>query len=89
MLLNKGVREDKILFLSLITAPEGIRAVCGRFPQVKIITSEIDDYVDEQYQVRGIYCVAGYKDLTSCAPSGVFLLPLVVNYTQWWVAPSL
>ena len=47
MVLSKGVCEGKILFLSLIAAPEGIHTVCNKFPRVKVITSEIDEGIDE------------------------------------------
>eukprot|EP00884_Botryococcus_braunii_P007943 jgi/Botrbrau1/1714/Bobra.116_2s0056.1 len=47
VLLSKGVDEAKILFLTLIAAPEGIHNICGRFPRLKLITSEIDEGVDE------------------------------------------
>ncbi|KAK2968124.1 hypothetical protein RJ640_028029 [Escallonia rubra] len=42
MLLSKGVPESNIIFLNLIAAPEGIHAVCKKFPRLKIVTSEID-----------------------------------------------
>lgn len=52
VLLAKGVEEGKILFLSLIAAPEGIHKICGDYPKVKVITSEIDAGIDEfTYQV--------------------------------------
>ena len=51
MLLEKGVCESKILFLSLIAAPEGIHKICHTFPRVKVITSEIDGGIGEDYQV--------------------------------------
>jgi hypothetical protein len=51
VLLKKGVEESKILFLTLIAAPEGIHRVCGTFPQVKIITSEIDQGIGENFEV--------------------------------------
>ena len=51
MLLEKGVCESKILFLSLIAAPEGIHKICSTFPSVKVITSEIDSGIGEDYQV--------------------------------------
>lgn len=47
VLLGKGVEEGKILFLSLIAAPEGIHKICGAYPRVKVITSEIDAGIDE------------------------------------------
>ena len=51
VLLEKGVMEGKILFLSLIAAPEGIHKICGTFPRVKVITSEIDAGIGEHFQV--------------------------------------
>ena len=51
VLLSKGVEEGKILFLSLIAAPEGIHKICAAFPRVKVITSEIDEGIGSDYQV--------------------------------------
>ena len=51
VLLSKGVEEGKILFLSLIAAPEGIHRICSAFPRVKLITSEIDEGIAPDYQV--------------------------------------
>lgn len=36
VLLSKGVKEDRILFLSLVAAPEGIHKICSDFPRVKV-----------------------------------------------------
>ena len=52
VLLDKGVKEERILFLSLIAAPEGVQKVCSRFPLLKVVTSEIDQCVDDMFQVR-------------------------------------
>ena len=38
--------QGKILFLTLIAAPEGIAHICTRFPRLKLITTEIDERVD-------------------------------------------
>ena len=46
VLLDRGVEEGRILFLTLIAAPEGIHRVCRAFPRVRLITSEIDDGLD-------------------------------------------
>ncbi len=51
VLLSKGVDEGKILFLSLIAAPEGIHRICAAFPRVKVITSEIDEGIGADFQV--------------------------------------
>ncbi|MBA0663903.1 hypothetical protein Goklo_003983, partial [Gossypium klotzschianum] len=42
LLVQKGVPESHIIFLNLISAPEGIHCVCKRFPSLKIVTSEIE-----------------------------------------------
>ena len=64
MVLSKGVDEGKILFLSLIAAPEGIHVVCKKFPRVKVITSEIDEGIDEStFQViPGVRSIPGSTD---------------------------
>jgi uracil phosphoribosyltransferase len=55
VLLDKGVAEDRIIFINLITVPEGIAAVCRRFPAVKIVTSAIDERLNENaYMMPGI-----------------------------------
>lgn len=36
VLLGKGVDESKILFLTLVAAPEGIHRVCRQFPRMKV-----------------------------------------------------
>ena len=39
--MQRGVPQDKIVFVNLIAAPEGIDVVFGRYPGVTIVTSEI------------------------------------------------
>ncbi|CAO2192230.1 unnamed protein product [Urochloa humidicola] len=51
LLIRKGVPEDRIIFLNLISAPEGVHCVCKRFPRLKIVTSEIDSGLNEEYRV--------------------------------------
>ncbi|KAI3713249.1 hypothetical protein L1987_71823 [Smallanthus sonchifolius] len=51
LLLNKGVSESNIIFLNLIAAPEGIHAVCRQYPRLKIVTSEIDEGLNEHSRV--------------------------------------
>lgn len=53
VLLENGVEEGKILFLTVIAAPEGIRRVCGAYPRIKVLTSEIDEGVDQFHIVPG------------------------------------
>jgi len=51
LLIRKGVPESHIIFLNLISAPEGIHMVCQRFPLLKIVTSEIDAGLNDEYRV--------------------------------------
>ncbi|KAJ1857902.1 hypothetical protein GGH12_002978 [Coemansia sp. RSA 1822] len=48
VLLEAGVREERILFVNLICAPEGALAMLELFPKLQIITAEIDEGIDEQ-----------------------------------------
>lgn len=40
--ISKGVMEENIVFMSLISSPEGVEKVNSRFPKVKIVTSVLD-----------------------------------------------
>ncbi|XP_058101965.1 uridine kinase-like protein 3 isoform X3 [Magnolia sinica] len=51
LLINKGVPESNIIFLNLISSPEGIHMVCKNFPTLKIVTSEIETALDEEFRV--------------------------------------
>ncbi|AEE77321.1 uridine kinase-like protein [Arabidopsis thaliana] len=51
LLLSKGVPESHIIFLNLIAAPQGIHALCKKFPMLKIVTSEIDSSLNEDSRV--------------------------------------
>lgn len=54
-LIKCGVREDKIIFLNMVAAPEGIHAVFARYPNMLIVTSEIDAGLNEmKYILPGI-----------------------------------
>lgn len=44
---SKGCAEDKVYLLCLIAAPQGIHAVCKRYPLIRVICSEIDTGLDE------------------------------------------
>ncbi|KAJ3708543.1 hypothetical protein LUZ61_012248 [Rhynchospora tenuis] len=51
LLLKKGVQESNIIFLNLISAPQGVHVVCKKFPRIKIVTSEIELGLNEEYRV--------------------------------------
>lgn len=44
VLVQRGVPQEKIVFVNLIAAPEGIEVVFDRYPGVTIVTSEIGNY---------------------------------------------
>ncbi len=44
---NKNVPQENIRFVSLISAPEGLEKVQKAFPDVKIITANIDNHLNE------------------------------------------
>ncbi|MBU2706132.1 uracil phosphoribosyltransferase [Zooshikella marina] len=55
LLLDKGVQEDKIIFVNFITVPEGIHAVCSKYPKIKIVTSSIEEELNENaFMIPGI-----------------------------------
>ncbi|KAH6826781.1 uridine like 4 [Perilla frutescens var. hirtella] len=51
LLIKKGVPEPNIIFLNLISAPQGVHMVCRCFPRVQIVTSEIEIGLNEDYHV--------------------------------------
>lgn len=65
VLLSRGAQMDRIFFLNLLAAPEGIKAFQDKYPEVKIITGGIDEKLDEdKYIVPGLgdfgdryYCI--------------------------------
>jgi uracil phosphoribosyltransferase len=55
VLLDSGVAEERIIFVSLIAVPEGIAAVRDRYPRVRIVTSAIDERLNEDaYMIPGV-----------------------------------
>lgn len=54
VLLKEGVAESNIIFANLFAAPEGILALCKRFPEVQVVTTAIDDKLnDRKYILPG------------------------------------
>ncbi|XAR56825.1 Uracil phosphoribosyltransferase [Bertholletia excelsa] len=51
LLIKKGVPESNIIFLNLISAPQGVHVVCKRFPRIKIVTSEIEMGLNKDFRV--------------------------------------
>jgi uracil phosphoribosyltransferase len=54
-LMGAGVKEEKIIFLNLIAAPEGIKFLKEKYPKVTIVTTEIDDTLnDKKFILPGV-----------------------------------
>eukprot|EP01094_Clydonella_sp_ATCC50884_P004514 TRINITY_DN13547_c0_g1_i1.p1 TRINITY_DN13547_c0_g1~~TRINITY_DN13547_c0_g1_i1.p1 ORF type:complete len:229 (+),score=79.21 TRINITY_DN13547_c0_g1_i1:30-689(+) len=47
VLLKHGVKEENIVFLNLISAPEGIAILTKAYPNIHIITGEVDSHLNE------------------------------------------
>nr|KAJ3398707.1 Uracil phosphoribosyltransferase, synthesizes UMP from uracil [Polyrhizophydium stewartii] len=55
VLLSHGVQASRILFVNLICCPEGIESLLSAYPQIKIVTAEIDAGLDEnKYIIPGL-----------------------------------
>jgi uracil phosphoribosyltransferase len=55
VLLERGVPEQHIVFVNLISVPEGIAVVRERHPGVRMVTSAVDERLNENaYMIPGI-----------------------------------
>lgn len=50
-LKERGVKEGKIIFLNLISCPEGLKKVMSEFPKVRIITAAIDNRLNKKFYI--------------------------------------
>jgi uracil phosphoribosyltransferase len=48
ILKERGVKESNIIFVNLVSCPEGIQFMRTNFPQVQIVTGEIDQCLNEK-----------------------------------------
>ncbi|QQK44984.1 Cytosine deaminase-uracil phosphoribosyltransferase fusion protein [Penicillium digitatum] len=54
-LIERGVPEHRILFLNLIASPSGVAEFAERFPKLRVVTSFIDQGLDEKkYIIPGL-----------------------------------
>ncbi len=54
-LIEKGIPEEKIVYVGIIAAPEGIKRIEKDFPKVKIVVAKVDDHLNEKaFIVPGI-----------------------------------
>lgn len=55
VLIDHGVPQERIIFLNLVSCPEGLRAMYSAYPQVKVVTAWVDDGLDaHKYIVPGL-----------------------------------
>jgi len=55
ILMNQGIAEKNIYFLSLLSAPEGIDEITVAYPRIKIYTASVDERLNEKdYIVPGL-----------------------------------
>lgn len=55
VLKEHGVEEAKILFINLVSAPEGIEHVLTTYPGIRIVTAEVDEGLnDRAYIIPGL-----------------------------------
>ncbi|KAH6899461.1 armadillo/beta-catenin/plakoglobin [Coprinopsis sp. MPI-PUGE-AT-0042] len=48
VLIEHGVPEERIIFVNLIAAPEGLKVFCEKYPSLKVITGWIDQGLNEK-----------------------------------------
>jgi uracil phosphoribosyltransferase len=51
ILKEYGVKEEKIIFLNLISCSEGIKRVMSEFPKIKIVTVAIDKCLNKKFYI--------------------------------------
>ena len=71
VLTGRGVPEDRIVMINLLSAPEGIAAVRDRYPGVRMVTSSIEQRLNgDAYMVPGIGDFGDRWFGTDLAPAG-------------------
>lgn len=50
-----GVREERIVFLNVVCAPEGLKRLFDRFPRVRVVTAAVDEGLNkDKFIVPGL-----------------------------------
>ncbi|KZT13214.1 PRTase-like protein [Laetiporus sulphureus 93-53] len=65
VIMEHGVPEERIIFINLISSPEGLKTFCTKYPALRVITGWIDKGLNEKsYIIPGLgdfgerrYCV--------------------------------
>ena len=55
LFVSKGIKEENITFVSVLSAPEGLQTIWEKYPEMRVITGAIDDCLNENaYIVPGL-----------------------------------
>ncbi len=55
LFLKKGIKIENMTFVSILSCPQGLELLTGDFPELKIITAQIDEGLNERgYIVPGL-----------------------------------
>lgn len=53
--VKQGIKEENIVFMSLISAPEGLTRLTGAYKNLRIVTAQLDNHLNEKgYIVPGL-----------------------------------
>jgi uracil phosphoribosyltransferase len=47
--MEHGVPEERIIFINLISSPEGLKAFYKAYPKLRVITGWIDEGLNEKF----------------------------------------
>ena len=47
-IMEKGVPEENITFLNLVSCPEGLAAMYAAYPKIMVVSGEVDAYLNEK-----------------------------------------
>lgn len=52
ILIERGVPENRIVFINLISCPEGVNFITSRFPEIRIVTGYVDQKLNDRYFIE-------------------------------------
>lgn len=53
--VKQGIKEENIVFMSLISAPEGVERLSKAYGKIRIVTAQLDETLNEKgYIVPGL-----------------------------------
>jgi len=55
VLIDKGAKPEQIVFMNVVSCPEGLKRMSDAYPTIKVVTGEIDEKLNEKsYIVPGL-----------------------------------